>query len=75
MSYYELASLFVEYASVLEQTFINYISVLFAFLVAAYMVSSRLDTRMVVVVLILFTAFSLNQILMIFVNQLREILI
>jgi hypothetical protein len=65
MTDYELASLFDEYLSVLESTFINFVSVLFAFLVAAYLASRRLDARMVVVVLVIYSAFALNQILMI----------
>ncbi len=66
MTDYEIASLFAEYASILEQTFINYISVMFAFLVASYLVAHRLSNAMIGVVLVLYSAFALNQIAMMF---------
>jgi hypothetical protein len=62
MSDYEIAALFAQYASVLEDTFINFISVLFGFLIAGYLVASKLTTRMILLLMMIYTAFALNQI-------------
>jgi len=63
MSDLELALLFREYYGVLQTQYINYISVLFAFIVAGYLVASKLRPAMVIVVVVLFSAFAVDSII------------
>jgi hypothetical protein len=63
MTDFELAMLFKEYLSLLQSQYINLVSVIFAFLVAGYLVASKLQSMMVVVVITLFSAFVLDAIL------------
>ena len=63
MTDFELAMLFKEYYSVLQSQYINFVSVIFAFLVAGYLVASKLQPIMVVVVITLFSAFVLDSLL------------
>ena len=61
MTDYELISLFTEYLAALQTAFMNYVAVLFAFLIAAYLIADKLESRMVVVVVALFTLVTLQQ--------------
>ncbi len=63
MTDFELAMLFKEYYSALQSQYINFVSVIFAFLVAGYLVASKLQPIMVVVVITLFSAFVLDSLL------------
>ena len=60
MTDYELGSLFVEYLAVLQDQYINYATVLFAFLLVGYFAAHKLKPLMVVLVLALFTAFAVD---------------
>ena len=53
MTEFEIAYMTNEYVNTLLTTFINYVSIVFAFLVAAYLVAPRLNTAMSSLVLIL----------------------
>lgn len=55
MSEYELVDVFYTIAGLSDQLIGSFVTLLFAFLVASYLVSSRLDRRMVVVVVALFS--------------------
>lgn len=63
MSDYELVTLFAEYNANLQTSLMNYVAVLFAFLIVAYLAASRLEARMVFVVVALFTLVALPQVL------------
>ena len=70
MSDYELIISFREFYGMFQAQYIKYISVLFAFLIAAYMVASKLQPAMVVVVVALFSAFALDSIIVLnFINN------
>ena len=70
MSDYELIISFREFYGMFQAQYINYISVLFAFLIAAYMVAAKLQPAMVVVVVALFSAFALDSIIVLnFINS------
>ena len=47
MSDYELVYLFVEHNNALQTSLMNYVAVLFGFLIAGYLVASKLESRMV----------------------------
>ena len=66
MTDYELAMLFLEYYNTFQSQFINLVSVLFAFLVASYLVASKLKTIMVVVVIALYTSFFVDSVLVLY---------
>lgn len=55
MSEYELVDVFYTIAELSDQLIESFVTLLFAFLVASYLVSSRLDRRMVVVVVALYS--------------------
>ncbi len=61
MSDYELVYFFMENINALQATFMNYVAVLFAFLIAAYLVAAKLESRMVFVIVGLFTLVALPQ--------------
>jgi len=62
MSDAELAMLFTEYFGLMQAHYINYISILFAFLAASYLVADKLNVWLIVVVIGLFTIYSLDAI-------------
>ena len=55
MSDYELVYLFVEHNNALQTSLMNYVAVLFGFLITGYLVASKLESRMVFVVVAMFT--------------------
>lgn len=61
MTDYELLSLFSEFGGNTQETFVNYVGVLSAFIVAAYLVADRLTTKMTVVIVTLFSIVALQQ--------------
>ncbi len=61
MTEFELVYLFNETVNSLQTSFMNYVAVLFAFLIGAYLVADKLETRIVVVVIALFTVVTLQQ--------------
>jgi len=60
MSEYELVDTFYTIAGLSDQIIGSFITLLFAFLVASYLASSRLDRRMVVVVIALYSFMTLR---------------
>ena len=61
MSDYELVTAFVLNADGLQTTFTNFVAVLFAFLIAAYLVADKLESNMVFIVVGLFTLVAVQQ--------------
>ena len=61
MTDYEMASLFVENLEALQSVFTNYVAVLSGFLIAGYLIADKLESRMVVIVITLFTLVMLQQ--------------
>ena len=61
MTDYEMVSLFVETNEALQSAFTNYVAVLSAFLIAGYLIADKLETRMVAIVITLFTMVVLQQ--------------
>ena len=61
MTDYELIYFFVEYVDGLQAAFMNYVAVLFAFLIAGYLVAAKLKSSMVSIVVGLFTLVVLLQ--------------
>jgi hypothetical protein len=61
MTDYEVASLFVETVEALQSAFTNYVAVLSGFLIAGYLIADKLESRMVVIVITLFTLVVLQQ--------------
>ena len=55
MSGYEMAELFIAWVQFLESITERYVTLLFAFLVASYLVSAKLRRPMVVIVLVLYS--------------------
>ena len=55
MSDYELVSLFNEHITIVFTVFMGHCSLIFAFLIASFLVAHRLRTSMVAVVILLFT--------------------
>ncbi len=55
MSDYELVSLFNEYITIVFTVFMGHCSLIFAFLIASFLVAHRLRTSMATVVILLFT--------------------
>ena len=60
MTDYELASLFGEYLSILQDQYINYATVLFAFLLVGYFAAHKLKPVVVTIVVVLFSAYALD---------------
>ena len=60
MTEYELVDTFYTLSGLLDQFVANFITLLFAFLVASYLVSAKLDRRMVIVVIALYSFMALR---------------
>jgi hypothetical protein len=60
MTEYELVETFYTLAGLLDQFVASFITLLFAFLVASYLVSAKLDRRMVIVVIALYSYMALR---------------
>jgi len=58
MTDHELLSTFIEFTNTLWTIFATYVSIVFAFLVAAYLVSSRLTPKVVSLVITLYSLVS-----------------
>ena len=56
-----MVSLFVETVEALQSAFTNYVAVLSGFLIAGYLIDDKLESRMVVIVITLFTLVVLQQ--------------
>lgn len=61
MTDFEILSLFSEFAVNTQDTFVNYVGVLSAFIVAAYLVADKLSRTMVVAIIGLFSLVALQQ--------------
>ncbi len=61
MSDYELADLFMGYTGALQSSFMNFVAVLFAFLIAGHLVAGKLQSGMVAIVVGPFTILTLQQ--------------
>ena len=62
MTEYELVDIFYTIASLSDQVVASFITLLFAFLVASYLVSSKLDRKMTAVVVALYSYMALRYI-------------
>lgn len=62
MTEYELVDTFYTIASLSDQLIASFITLLFAFLVASYLVSSKLDRRMTAIVIALYSFMALRYI-------------
>ncbi len=60
MTDYELIALFTQVATTLQTTVMNFVAVLFAFLIAAYLIAGKLETKIVFIVVVLFTLITVN---------------
>ena len=60
MSEYEMADLFLNYAELLQSIVERFIALLFAFLIAAYLVSAKLQKPIVLIVLVLYSYMALQ---------------
>ena len=60
MTEYELVDVFYTIAGLSDQILVSFVALLFGFLIASYLVSSRLDRRMVVVVIALYSFMALR---------------
>ena len=63
MTEYEMADLFLDWGTYVEDIVQNFISLLFAFLIASYLVSHRLTQAMATLVLALFSWMALRAVL------------
>ena len=63
MTDFEIAELFTEYFALMQTQIINYATVLFAFLLAGYLIASKLQRVMATVIVIIFTAFAIDALL------------
>jgi len=61
MTDYEVLSLFGEFATNIQDTFVNYVGVLSAFLVASYLVADKLTSRTAIVLVGLFSLVAVQQ--------------
>ena len=61
MSDYELIDLFFQDISGLQTVVMNFVAVLFAFLIAGYLIADKLDSSIVFIVVMLFTLVTLQQ--------------
>ena len=66
MTDYELVYIFTENLNSLQSAFMNYVGVLFAFLIAAYLVAAKLESSMVLIVVGLFTLIAFQQVAPVF---------
>ena len=66
MSDYELIQLFYEILNGLQTALMNYVAVLFAFLIAAYLIADKLESRMAFIIVALFTLVALPQLTNVF---------
>ena len=66
MTDYELVYIFTENLNSLQSAFMNYVAVLFAFLIAAYLIADKLKSSMVFIVVGLFTLMALQQVAPVF---------
>jgi len=62
MTEYELVETFYTIATLSDQLIASFVTLLFAFLVASYLVSSKLDRRMAVIVIALYSFMALRYI-------------
>ena len=62
MTDYELVYFFYDVTDGLQTTFMNFVAVLFAFLIAAYLIADKLDAKIVFVVITLFTLVTMQQV-------------
>lgn len=70
MTDYELAALFIEYFAAIQSSLINFVSVVIAFIVAGYLIASKLQSSMVFILVTIFSAFCIDSILQIlFINM------
>ena len=60
MTEFELLSMFNEYETIMQNSFMNFVTILFAFLIASFFVAARLNKRMSLVVVSVFTLASLQ---------------
>jgi len=65
MTDYELAILFTETFALFQDQYMNYVTVLFAFLIAAFLVADKLKPVMAFTVVALFTAFAVDSMIVI----------
>ena len=63
MTDFEIAELFTEYFALMQTQIINYASVLFAFLLAGYLIASKLQRIMALVIVVIFSAFAIDALL------------
>jgi len=63
MTEYELVDTFYTIATFADQLIASFITFLFAFLIASYLVSAKLDSRMVVIVIALYSFMALRYVL------------
>ena len=61
MSDYELVDIFIQYSNNLQAHFMNYVAVLFAFLIAAYLIADKLESSMAFIIVGLFTLVTMIQ--------------
>ena len=61
MSDYELIDLLYQNVNVLQTVIMNFVAVLFAFLIAGYLVADKLGSRIVLIIVTLFTIVALQQ--------------
>ena len=64
MTEYELVDTFYTIAALSDQVMASFVTLLFAFLVASYLVSSKLDHRMTVVVIALYSFMALRYVIL-----------
>ena len=64
MTEYELVDIFYSIGAFSDQLMASFIALLFAFLVASYLVSSKLDRQMTIVVITLYSFMALRYILL-----------
>ena len=63
MTDFEIANLFTEYFALMQSQIINYASVLFAFLLAGYLIASKLQRVMATVIVVIFSAFAIDSLM------------
>ncbi len=68
MTDYELVYFFIEYLNALQTAVMNYVAVLFAFLIAAYLIAGKVQSSMVPIIVGLFTLVALNQLSLVIGN-------
>jgi hypothetical protein len=68
MTDFELMSLFNEYEALTQVSFMNFVTIIFAFLIASFFVAGKLNKPMTIVVIGVFTFASLQQGLSVFLQ-------